>query len=255
MLNDQDFVAVKVGDVNGSAQANALAGDDRELNGTFNLVVENTSLLTENEYTVAFRGADMESIQGFQGTLKLDGVELIDIEYGVATAENFGLRYADQGNITMSWNALSAETSVQADDVLFSLVIRATSDVELSDAIRVNSRYTAVEAYGNGNTMDVDVLFEGRDALRSVFTLYQNTPNPFRAETLISFNLPEDVEATLTISDASGRVLTVLRGDYAAGYNTVSVTKDMIQGASGVLSYTITAGEYTTTKKMIVLIK
>ncbi|MEL6833466.1 MAG: T9SS type A sorting domain-containing protein [Bacteroidota bacterium] len=68
---------------------------------------------------------------------------------------------------------------------------------------------------------------------------------------LHGFNLPEDAEATLTISDASGRVLTVLRGDYAAGYNTVNVTKDMVQGASGVLSYTITAGEYTTTKKMV----
>jgi hypothetical protein len=83
------------------------------------------------------------------------------------------------------------------------------------------------------------------------FELYQNTPNPFSAETLIGFNLAEDAEAIVTISDASGRVLTQLRGDYAAGYNTLNITKEMIQGATGVLTYTVTAGEFTATKKMI----
>ncbi|MEZ4985144.1 MAG: hypothetical protein R2795_08940 [Saprospiraceae bacterium] len=67
-------------------------------------------------------------------------------------------------------------------------------------------------------------------------------------------HLPVDAEATVTtITDVSGRVLTVLRGDYAAGYNTINVTKDMIQGATGVLSYTVTAGEYTATKTMVVV--
>ncbi|WP_044086411.1 T9SS type A sorting domain-containing protein, partial [Lewinella cohaerens] len=69
--------------------------------------------------------------------------------------------------------------------------------------------------------------------------------------TMIGFNLPTDEEATVTISDASGRVLTVVRGDYAAGYNTINLTKEMIQGATGVLTYTVTAGEFTATKKMI----
>ncbi|MEL6658281.1 MAG: T9SS type A sorting domain-containing protein, partial [Bacteroidota bacterium] len=253
-----DFVGVKIGDVNGSAQANALAGDDRNLNGEFNFAVENGSLVAGNVYTVAFRGAAMENIEGFQGTLNLSGVELVDIEYGVAAAENFGMRYADQGYLTMSWNRIDAIHRVNNEDVLFSLVLRVTSDVELSDAISINSaadgrNYTAAEAYGNGNTMNVGVVFEGRDALQSVFTLYQNTPNPFRAETLIGFNLPEDAEVTLTVSDASGRILTVLRGDYAAGYNTINLQKSQIQGASGVLSYTISTDDYTATKKMVVL--
>ena len=148
----------------------------------------------------------------------------------------------------MSWNGKAT-----SEDVLFSLVIRATEDIDLSAAVSVNSRYTAAEAYGNGNTMNVGVVFSNGEVASAGFEVYQNTPNPFRAETMIGFNLPQDAEATLTISDASGRVLTVLRGDYAAGYNTIDVTKDMIQGASGVLNYTITAGEYTTTKKMVVV--
>ena len=146
----------------------------------------------------------------------------------------------------MSWNGKAT-----SEDVLFSLVIRATEDVELSSAVSVNSRYTAAEAYGNGNTMDVGVVFSTGDVVDAGFELYQNTPNPFQSETMISFNLPADGEVTLTVNDAAGRVLTVVRGDYAAGYNTINLTKSQMQGASGVLSYTVSTAEYTATKSMI----
>jgi hypothetical protein len=248
-----NFIAVKIGDVNGTAQANALAGDDRTLNGQFNFEVENESLKAGNVYTVAFTGADMASVEGFQGTLNLKGAELIDIVYGVATAENFGMRYAAEGNVTMSWNdgGRDAMHRVSTEDVLFSLVIRPTVDAELSDVISVNSRYTAAEAYGNGTPMNVGVSFSTGDVATLGFEMYQNTPNPFAAETLIGFNLPEDAEVILTINDASGRVLTIMSGDYAAGYNTINLTKSQILGATGVLSYTITAGEFTATKTMV----
>jgi hypothetical protein len=243
---DANFVGVKIGDVNGNAQANALAGDDRTLNGQFNFEVENVSVKAGNVYTVAFTGADMASVTGFQGTLNLNGAELVDIEYGAATAENFGLRYAAEGQITTSWNGKAT-----SEDVLFSLVIRPTADADLSDIINVSSRYTAAEAYGNGNTMNVGVNFSNGEVAAAGFEMFQNTPNPFAVETLIGFNLPQDAEVTLTINDASGRVLTVLRGDYAAGYNTINVSKSQVQGATGVLSYTVTAGEFTATKTMI----
>jgi hypothetical protein len=245
-IMDADFVGVKIGDVNGSVQANALAGDDRTLNGQFNFNVANTSVKAGNVYTVAFTGADMAAVEGFQATLALNGAELVDIEYGVATAENFGTRFAGEGMITTSWDGKAT-----ANDVLFSLVIRATVDAELSDVIGVSSRYTAAEAYANGNTMNVGVNFSNGVVAAAGFEVYQNTPNPFAAETMIGFNLPQDASAMVTVSDASGRVLTTVRGDYAAGYNTVKLTKEMIQGATGVLTYTVTAGEFTATKKMV----
>jgi hypothetical protein len=241
-----DFVGVKIGDVNGSAAANLLSSDDRTLNGQFNLEVENAELKAGNVYTVPFTGADMVSVEGFQATLALAGAELVDIEYGVAEANNFGLRFADQGMITTSWNGEATST-----DVLFSLVIRATTDAQLSEVIKVSSRYTAAEAYSNGSTQNVAINFSNGEVAVAGFEVYQNTPNPFATETMIGFNLPTDAKASISISDASGRVLTVIRGDYAAGYNAVTVTKAMINGASGVLSYTITSDEFTATKSMI----
>jgi hypothetical protein len=245
---DVNFVAVKIGDVNLSAQPNDLVGDNRNLNGVFNFAVDNASLVAGELYTVEFRGEDMTSIAGFQGTLTLNGAELVDIEYGVATAEHFGLRFADQGIITTSWNGEAA-----ADDVLFSLVVRATQDTELSEVLGVSSRYTVAEAYSATSTKNVGINFSNGVTVEAGFEVFQNTPNPFQAETLIGFNLPVDSEVMLTVSDVSGRVLTVLRGDYAAGYNTINLTKQQLGGVTGVLSYTLTAGEHTATKQMVVV--
>lgn len=203
----------------------------------------------------------LSQVRGFQGTLQLDGVELLDIDYGEATAQNFGLRFIEQGYLTMSWN----QESVQDEAVLFSLVLKANENRMLSEVLSVNDRYTMAESYKAPSVLADISLGEGEEtsalgiefttglADGPVFELYQNTPNPFVERTMISFNLPEASKAMITISDASGRVLHLIKGEYGAGYNTVHVTKTMLQGASGVLSYTIKAGEHTATRQMIVL--
>ncbi|MEO0728725.1 MAG: hypothetical protein AAFZ63_29585, partial [Bacteroidota bacterium] len=58
-LLDADFVGVKIGDVNGSAQANALASDDRNLEGIFHLQAEDIALKAGNTYTVAITGENL----------------------------------------------------------------------------------------------------------------------------------------------------------------------------------------------------
>ncbi|MEL7423044.1 MAG: T9SS type A sorting domain-containing protein, partial [Bacteroidota bacterium] len=123
----------------------------------------------------------------------------------------------------------------------------------LSEVLSINDRYTISESYRGDQTTELGIEFINDLATGPVFELYQNSPNPFREGTLIGFNLPEDSKATLTISDASGQVLQIIRGEYAAGYNTINVTKSQLQGASGVLSYTIQTSKHTATRQMIVV--
>ncbi len=102
-----DFVAVKIGDVNGSAVVNALqSADERSNAGAFELKTADVSLEAGEEYTIDFTAADLAGIEGYQFTLILDrdAAELVDILYGEVRKENFGV-FASEGMITTSWNA------------------------------------------------------------------------------------------------------------------------------------------------------
>ena len=82
------------------------------------------------------------------------------------------------------------------------------------------------------------------------FDLLQNIPNPFAGETMIGFVLPQGGEATLRLSDVQGRVLRVICGEYGAGYNQVRLRSEELP--SGVLQYTLTSGDFTATRRMVI---
>jgi hypothetical protein len=245
-----DFVAVKIGDVNGTAQTNDLMDtEDRSFDGSLKLNLEDRSLKAGEKATIEFTTDDIELL-GYQFTLNFDQevLELIDIVEGVAQDENFGLTKLDDGAITASWNE-SVARIFREGETLFSLTFDVKDDAQLSDLLTVNSRFTKAEAYSSGNELwDVNLAFNGDVA--SGFTLYQNMPNPFKGNTTISFNLPETATATLSISDASGKVVRVVRGEFAKGYNEVVVEA---LDVTGVLYYQLDTPTHSATKKMIIL--
>ena len=241
-----NFVAVKVGDVNGNAIANSTQGSVRNLTSNLGINVADMNLVAGNEYKVDFTAADLSGVEGFQFTLNLDkkGLELVDLIAGIAAEENFGI-FAEEGVVTASWNGEAK------GGVLFSLVVRATSNTMLSEVLNLNSRYTAAEAYKGGEVMNVGLNFNASKASAN-YELYQNTPNPFAGETIIGFNLPAAGAATITIQDVTGRTLKVINGQYAKGYNQVSL-KSTELSATGVLTYTLKAADFTATRKMIIV--
>ena len=211
------------------------------------LNVDDQQLKAGNEYRVAIAG-DLSSIEGMQFTMNYNNkaLELVNIEYGVAKEEHFGI-FAKEGVVTASWNGNAS------NGVIATLVFRASADATLSEVLNLNSRYTAAEAYGRGGEqLGVALNFAGAQSKVAGFELKQNTPNPFVGETVIGFNLPVAGEATLTIQDVTGRTLRVVRGQYGEGYNQVTL-KSADLGATGVLYYTLQSGDNTATRKMIIL--
>ena len=84
------------------------------------------------------------------------------------------------------------------------------------------------------------------------YALYQNYPNPFNPITEISFSLPEASEAKLEIYNVMGqRVTTLIDELLLAGHH--SATWDASDNASGIYFYRLTAGDATSTRKMVLL--
>ncbi|MCX6165042.1 MAG: M28 family peptidase [Ignavibacteriae bacterium] len=84
------------------------------------------------------------------------------------------------------------------------------------------------------------------------FKLYQNYPNPFNPSTNIKFQIPKNCFVSLKVYDLLGKeVETLVNGNYSQG--TYEVVWDAKNFPSGLYFYRLQAGEYSETKKTMVL--
>jgi hypothetical protein len=239
---NQDFVSIKVGDVNGSAIANAnMQAEDRTA-GTLLFDVADQTVKAGEVVTVNFKAA--ERVQGYQFTMNFNGLEVADVVPGEGMkTENFGV-FADA--ITTSFDGNVAGE--------FSVKFRAAKAGKLSEMLGVSSRITKAEAYNNNNDkLDVAFRFNqgGISTISGVgFELYQNQPNPFVNKTFIGFHLPEAATATLSIYDETGRMVFTQKGDFAKGYNSIAIDRAVLN-TTGVLYYKLETATDSATKKMI----
>ena len=212
-------------------------------------------LATASMLVLLFCGTEASAQSDYSGTANLKFTMNFDAKQvafegmteGVAQANNFGFAKLNEGAITASWNAETAFDFTGSDVVTMSFT--ALADVKLSDVVSINSRFTAAEAYGaNGELQDVELTFSGATA--NTNALYQNTPNPFKGTTMIGFELAQAGQATITIMDVNGKVVRTIQKDGVQGFNNVEV-KNI--NATGVLYYTLESGDFTATKKMIII--
>ena len=89
------------------------------------------------------------------------------------------------------------------------------------------------------------------------YILNQNYPNPFNPVTTLRYDLPEQSDVTITIYNMLGRkVKTLVNPTQDAGFKSVIWDATNYQGnpvSAGVYLYKIQAGEYISTKKMVLL--
>ncbi len=234
---EENFVAMKIGDVNGNATANSLMASEDRTAGTLMFDVDDRKVNAGEEFEVSFKAASAS--QGYQMTMNLNGLTVSDIvEAGKVSAANFGM-HADA--LTVSVDGAQE----------FTVKFRAAKSGQLSEMLGLSSRITKAEAYTLGNERQEVALRFNSGVITGVgFELYQNQPNPFVSKTFIGFHLPEAATATLTVFDESGRALFVQKGDFAKGYNSVAVDRASV-GAAGVLYYKVETSTDSATKKMI----
>ena len=241
---DFDFMAIKVGDLNGSAVANDNSLTPRTAADIFTFEVEETKLSVGETYAVHFK-APLSEVQGYQFTLAYDTETLVlkTILDGAGGSEHIAM--LQPGILTTSWNGTTDTQKA------FSLVFEAKQQQLLSQAIKVTSTHTTAEAYDLlSNTKDIKLKFVQQD-LTQGFVLYQNQPNPFKSETTIGFELPRDMEVRLVLHDLTGQVVSEEVNTFKAGKNEIKVNNRTLP--AGMLYYTLSTDSFTATKRMIVI--
>ncbi|MCB1059934.1 MAG: T9SS type A sorting domain-containing protein [Calditrichaeota bacterium] len=91
-----------------------------------------------------------------------------------------------------------------------------------------------------------------RSALLPTEISLQAYPNPFNPSTSLSFELPKDVDVTLSVFDIQGRLVDeIVNGHLAAGAHTVNWS--CAECASGVYLAAMKAGSFSATRKLLLL--
>ena len=103
----------------------------------------------------------------------------------------------------------------------------------------------------------VDVTNENKNLISQKFILYDNYPNPFNPSTNISYSISNGEYVSINIFDVNGGKVIELFNDYrSAGIYSIDwngQNERGLQVSAGVYLYSIEAGDFRQTKKMILL--
>ena len=253
---EQNFVAVKVGDVSGNAVANNLQTTEERTGGTtlFEVRFADGRLPTDVQagqvFDLIVRPDD--SLAGFQFTLLHSGLNMVHIEPGTGMGAEHIAVFREAGAITVSWDGAGRpELHVR---------FQAEKTGRIEQFLRVSSQITKAEAYRlaeeSGNMYRTDVALRFGNATEPVvlgqdFEVYPNEPNPWHERTRIRFFLPEPGAVALTVQDQIGRQIFSQTRSFAAGFQHFVLDAAMLPIAAGVYFFQIETGGQRATGKMV----
>jgi hypothetical protein len=250
-VRNANFVAIKLGDVTGDAVANSSTVRSRPTEAIFPVSAPYPQPENGQIFRLPLSVNDIQSFSGAQFTLEYNrsALELVDVEPGLVSDGQLGI-FPGDGIVTLSW---MADKDTANSSVLATLVFRALSQAFEEKDLQINSRLTPAEAYGPGDKLYLPrLVFEKTTQPQESAELFQNVPNPFSDYTKVKFWLPEPQDAELRILDLKGRVLFRYAAFFGKGLHEINISENAIN-SSGVLFYTLKAGSYTATKKMLLV--
>ena len=252
-LNNNDFVAVKIGDINSNASFDLGVTEDRSVAGIENVTIRNADLLRGEIADIQLNLEESDYLDGYQlSVLLTDNLEILEVEnHDLGLSEhNFGI-FREDGLITASWHGNSNRV-----DKLLNIKVRALEDLELKNAVLLSeSKENPVSECYDGvlETRKMSLKFvSDRNNVVQGYDLLQNEPNPFRNDTKINFLLPMQEKVKIEVSSGSGQVVKVIEGVYSGGWNSIFLSASEL-GNAGIFYYTISTENYQAVKKMIVI--
>ena len=254
---NNDFVALKVGDVTGDAEPNEARSAEVRNNNKLDLYAVNQVFTRGELITIPIKLANATDLLGLQSTISFDQelltFEGFDSDKLDISKNNFGLHLTDRGIVTMSWNG-NEEVSLSENDKVLELTFRAKRNGQLSSNVSLTSLLTKSEAYtADYEILDVSLaLVESDGSLAEGLQLFQNKPNPFDDTSIIGFNIPKAGSVSLSVFDITGKKVVTIDDNFTKGYHEISVNRSYLNG-SGLYYYQIELEGERAMKKMLLI--
>jgi uncharacterized delta-60 repeat protein len=164
------------------------------------------------------------------------------------------VRYNENGTIdsTFGLNGIATNSSGISNDVVNSLAIQNDGNIIAAGYSSSGLNYSVFSLLRyNGKAQNV-VSIQEKTRPPSVFTLEQNYPNPFNPTTTIKFEIPKSSFVNLKVYDILGReVANLVNEEKEAGNYDITFNAGNL--SSGVYVYQLKAGNFVTTKKLMLI--
>ncbi len=227
--------------------------------GSTDLRIQTSGNVTAGLYTVTIQGEGPNGTPVHRRDVSLDVV--VPVELTSFTANTNG------DDVTLNWT-----TATEINNHGFEIQ-RKMQNGEFGSVgfVEGNGTTTETQNYsfidenllpGNYSYRLKQVDFDGTSELSDVietevstpldYSLSQNYPNPFNPTTTISYSIPNDGHVTLKVYDVLGNEVASLvdeqkqTGKFDVQFNASSLS-------SGVYYYQLKAGEFTSTKKLVLM--
>jgi len=249
-VDDADFKGILYGDVSGNWIYNGgplvspgpMAGAFDKLGGGTQTVASGT------EFVIPINVSVMEETYSASLSLEYEHelIELLRVETSELTKDFLLEKRVDDGTLSI---AMAAAQPLTGSGSIAHLVFRVSADA--ADGASGSVVLTGLTV---DETPVSDLGEVARFAVGShphEYSLLQNYPNPFNPSTTISFVLGEKSDYKLTIYNVTGQVVQTFDRTAEAGEH--SVVWDAADNSSGVYFYKLEAGNFSSTKKMVLL--
>jgi hypothetical protein len=150
-------------------------------------------------------------------------------------------------DVTLSWN----KTLLEGLAGSLQLNLKDNTSGSIIDMKQTGSytfTYSAPRLFSINAT--ITKVEKKKENLPTEFSLSQNYPNPFNPTTTIEYEIPNNSSVMLKVCDVLGREVAVLVNEQKEA-GRYSVRWDATQHSTDIYFYTLQAGEYRETKRMV----
>jgi len=166
----------------------------------------------------------------------------------------------DRRTPTIDWIEIASfvtHPELQGQGSVSHQTIYTYTDNTVTDDETYDYRIADVDYDGNKEYHSLQLMGISPASIPSTYVLHQNYPNPFNPITTIRYEIPEASLVNITIYDMMGRIVNnLVSSQQNTGYKSIQWNAANNLGepvSAGLYLYTIQAGEFRQTKKMVLL--
>ncbi|WP_045113327.1 NHL domain-containing protein [Microscilla marina] len=246
----QDFIGVKLGDVNYNATPTLRTSTQAVELNTPAVEVINGDVI---RIPVAV-GANYNQIAGFQGSLEFDpkvlqyqGVEAAALS--INASQHFNTANARQGVISFLYDHPQGEAnSFENGQILYYLTFKAIGNAGQSAAIKLTSSQTKATAYSQAFKGTSGLILSAGEVklIEPVVTIFPNPAKNFNVQFGVTI---DESKVNFILKDQQGKIVDSRETNFAKGQHTISFEPNVIAGN---YFLTIEYNQHKITKKVMI---